>query len=101
MTANLINQSVDYLFVDYEVGIKESVVAGDDFKTNSFYIFRPSKCWKFREIKIGERVNIGDIHYSIGFGLTGFNASFGDKKSSVDIRVGLDKIGIEFSYKRD
>ena len=98
-TKNFITQSVDYLFAGYEAGIKGSVVAGDDTKPISFYISGPSEWWKFWEIEIGVKVNFGDFHASVGVGLTGFDASFGYKNTSVDIRVGLDKIGFGFSHE--
>lgn len=56
---------------------------------------------KFWEIEIGVKINIGDFNASVGVGLTGIDASFGYKNNSVDIRVGLDRIGVGTSYEKD
>lgn len=85
----IITKSVDYLFVSYEVGVKGNVVSG------------PSEWWKFWEIKIGVKINIGNFNASVGVGLTGIDASFGYKNNSVDIRVWLDRIGVGTSYEKD
>ena len=100
-TVNIITKSIDYLFVGYEAGIKGDVVSGDDSKPISFYISGPSEWWKFWEIEIGIKVNIGNFHVSVGVGLTGVDASFGYKNSSVDIRVGLDRIGVGVTHEKD
>jgi len=100
-TANIITKSVDYLFVGYEAGVKRNVVSGDDSKPISFYVSGPSEWWKFWEIEIGVKINIDDFNASVGVGLTGIDASFGYKNNSVDIRVGLDRIGVGTSYEKD
>lgn len=100
-TANIITKSVDYLFVGYEAGVKGNVVSGDDSKPISFYVSGPSEWWKFWEIEIGVKINIDDFNASVGVGLTGIDASFGYKNNSVDIRVGLDRIGVGTSYEKD
>ena len=61
----ILTKSVDYLFVSYEVGVKGNVVS------------EPSEWWKFWEIKIGVKINIGNFNASVGVGLTGIDASFG------------------------
>ena len=100
-TANIITKSVDYLFVGYEVGVKRNVVSGDDSKPISFYVSGPSEWWKFWKIEIRVKINIDDFNASVGVGLTGIDASFGYKNNSVDIRVGLDRIGVGTSYEKD
>ena len=100
-TVNIITESIDYLLVGFEVGVKGSVVSGDDSKPVSFYMSGPSEWWKVWEIEIGIKVNIGDFHASVGVGLTGVDASFGYRNNSVDIRVGLDRIGVGTSYEKD
>lgn len=88
-------------FVGYEAGVKGNVVSGDDSKPISFYVSGSSEWGKFWEIEIGVKINIGDFNASVGVGLTGIDASFGYKNNSVDIRVGLDRIGVGTSYEKD
>lgn len=47
------------------------------------------------------KINIDDFNASVGVGLTSIDASFGYKNNSVDIRVGLDRIGVGTSYEKD
>ena len=94
LSNNIINNVQDFLFFGYEEGINMISTLGDDSKPISFYVTNASEWWKVWEYQIGVKLNIGKFSFSSSVGLGETSISFVWDKSSVDLQVGINKIGV-------
>ena len=79
------------LLLHLDINSKKVIL--DDSKKISFFATKASKWWKFWEYQIGVKTNIGKYSHSFSIGIGERNCSFGWGNSTLDMQIGIDKIG--------
>ena len=86
--------SFDLIFFGYEQGTIDTNIAGNDSAPIALFTKVADKWWEFWEYQVGIKNNIGDFSSSWSQGIGESNISFALGDSSLDITLGLFRIGI-------
>lgn len=98
LSKDIINAGQDFFFGGWEQGIWTNLTIGDDSKPFSVHVTNASEWWKFWEYQVGFKINIGKFSCSMSMGIGETNTSFGWDNDTLDIQIGINKIGLGTSH---
>lgn len=96
-TRKIIKSGKDFFFGGYESGVSIKNIIGDNSKPISFYVTTPDEWWQIWKYQVGISINVDKFNISASVGIGELNLSMSYDDKSIDLQIGIDKIGLGFS----